>query len=390
MKNLVSLVGAGLIGGLIVVGAMKITDRKVNVAPQTNLARLASDKVAMPGSIDLSNAASVASPTVVYIEAAESKESAQKRAQEEYNNDPFSQFFGGFSFRQPQKKGTGSGVIISGDGYIVTNNHVVDFADNVNVTLSDNRKFVANVVGTDPTADLAVLKINTSGLPSIQKGNSESLKIGEWVLAIGFPYDIGTTVTAGIVSATHKSLKETQRAMEDFIQTDAVVNPGNSGGALVDANGKLIGINTAIQTRTGSYEGYSFAIPINKVNTVVEDIIKNGGKKKVLPKQQLQAQSGKRARLGISMVADQYFNEVVKDKELDVEQGVIVDQVEDGSAAQYGGILPNDVIVKINNSAVRSTLDVRQLVSEAKIGETLKVTVFRNGRTKEVNVTLKS
>jgi serine protease Do len=391
MKNILSLIGAGLIGGLMVVGATKLTNRNVNVAPNSSLTRLASDKVAMPGSIDLSNAAAIASPTVVYIEAAESKENAQRRAQEEYSNDPFAQFFGGgFSFRQPQKKGTGSGVIISGDGYIVTNNHVVDFADNVNVTLSDNRKFTASVVGTDPTADLAVLKINTTGLPAIQKGNSENLKIGEWVLAIGFPYDIGTTVTAGIVSATHKNLKEMRRDMEDFIQTDAVVNPGNSGGALVDANGKLIGINTAIQTRTGSYEGYSFAIPMNKVNTVVEDIIKNGGKKKVLPKQQLQAQSSKRPRLGISMVADQYFDEVVKEKELDVNSGVIVDQVEDGSAAQYAGILPNDVIVKINSNAVRSTLDVRQLVSDAKTGETLKVLVFRNGKTKEITVTLKS
>jgi serine protease Do len=391
MKNLLSLVGAGLIGGLMVVGATKLTNRNVNVAPNSSFTHLASDRVAMPGSIDLSTAAALASPTVVYIEAAESKENAQRRAQEEYSNDPFAQFFGGgFSFRQPQKKGTGSGVIISGDGYIVTNNHVVDFADNVNVTLSDNRKFTASVVGTDPNADIAVLKINTTGLPAIQKGNSQGLKIGEWVLAIGFPYDIGTTVTAGIVSATHKSLKETQKAMEDFIQTDAVVNPGNSGGALVDANGKLIGINTAIQTRTGSYEGYSFAIPIDKVNAVVDDIIKNGGKKKILPKQQLQAQNGKRPRLGISMVADQYFDEVAKDKELDVNQGVIVDQVEDGSAAQYAGILPNDVIVKINSNAVRSTLDVRQLVSEAKTGETLKVIVFRNGKTKEINITLKS
>jgi serine protease Do len=391
MKNILSLIGAGLIGGLMVVGATKLSNRNVNVAPNSNFTHLASDRVALPGSIDLSTAAAAASPTVVYIEAAESKENAQRRAQEEYSNDPFAQFFGGgFSFRQPQKKGTGSGVIISGDGYIVTNNHVVDFADNVNVTLSDNRKFTANVVGTDPNADIAVLKINTTGLPAIQKGNSQGLKIGEWVLAIGFPYDIGTTVTAGIVSATHKSLKETQKAMEDFIQTDAVVNPGNSGGALVDANGKLIGINTAIQTRTGSYEGYSFAIPIDKVNTVVEDIIKNGGKKKILPKQQLQAQSSKRPRLGISMVADQFFDEVVKEKELDVSQGVIVDQVEDGSAAQYAGILPNDVIVKINSNAVRSTLDVRQLVSDAKTGETLKVLVFRNGKTKEITVTLKS
>ena len=179
MKNLLSLVGAGLIGGLIVAGAMKLTNRNVNVAPNNSLVRLASDVVPMSGAVDLSIAAAAASPTVVRIEATESKERAERRVQEEYSNDPFAQFFGGgFSFRMPQKKGTGSGVIISGDGYIVTNNHVVDFADNVNVTLSDNRKYSATVVGTDPSADLAVLKIDASGLPAIQKGNSESLKIG--------------------------------------------------------------------------------------------------------------------------------------------------------------------------------------------------------------------
>ena len=391
MKNLLSLIGAGLIGGLIVVGAIRLTDKNVNIAPKNPFSKFASDVTPTAGAIDLSTAATIASPTVVYIEAAESKETAQRRAQEEYSNDPFAQFFGGgFSFRQPQKKGTGSGVIISPDGYIVTNSHVVDFADNVNVTLSDQRKFTASVVGTDPANDIAVLKINTTGLPAIVKSNSDNLRIGEWVLAIGFPYDIGTTVTAGIVSATHKKIgvSERRNAMEDFIQTDAVVNPGNSGGALVDANGRLIGINSAIQTRTGSYEGYSFAIPVNTMAKVADDIIKNGGvKRPATPKQGI-AGAGK-PRLGISMVADQYFSEVAKEKELNVNEGVIVDQVEDGSAAQYAGILPNDVIVKINGSAVRSTLDVRGTVSQAKSGETLKVTVFRNGKSKDISITLK-
>lgn len=393
MKNLLSLIGAGLIGGLIVVGAMKLTNRKVNVAPQTSLARFTSDNTTM-GAIDLTGAATVASPTVVYIEAAESKASAQRRAQEYYDNDPFAQFFGGFGFRMPQKKGTGSGVIISKDGYIVTNNHVVDFADNVNVTLSDSRKFSARVVGTDPRYDIAVIKIDASNLPAIQKGNSDNLKIGEWALAIGFPYDIGTTVTAGIISATHKKIgvSEKKNAMEDFIQTDAVVNPGNSGGALVDAQGRLIGINTAIQTRTGSYEGYSFAIPVNTMSRVADDIIKNGSYKPSNNNNiaSPQANSNSRPTLGIRMISDEYFERAVSELELNVSTGVIVSEVLDGGSAQYAGILPNDVIIKVNSESIRSTDDLRSKLAQAKVGDVLKITVFRNGKTKEIPVSLKS
>jgi serine protease Do len=391
MKNLLSLIGAGLIGGLIVVGAMKLTGKNVNVSPTTNPVRFASD-VNTQGAIDLSTAAALASPTVVYIEAAESKESAQKRAQEEYDNDPFARLFGGFGFRQPQKKGTGSGVIVSKDGYIVTNNHVVDFADNVNISLSDKRKFVAKVVGTDPRYDLAVLKIDASDLPAVQKGNSENLKIGEWVLAIGFPYDIGTTVTAGIVSATHKKIgvNETRNSMEDFIQTDAVVNPGNSGGALVDASGRLVGINTAIQTRTGSYEGYSFAIPVNIMSKVVDDIIKNGGKRPVAPPVVQKNNNNNKARLGISMIADIYFQEIAEQRNLNVDNGVIIDDVQDGSSAQYAGLLPNDVILKIDNQPINSIDEVRNTVAQAKAGDNLRMTIFRNGKTKDINVTLRS
>jgi serine protease Do len=391
MKNLLSLIGAGLIGGLIVVGAMKLTGRNVNVSPSTNPVRFASD-VNTAGAVDLSTAAALASPTVVYIEAAESRESAQRRAQEEYDNNPFAQLFGGFGFRQPQKKGTGSGVIVSKDGYIVTNNHVVDFADNVNVSLSDKRKFVAKVVGTDPRYDLAVLKIDASDLPAVQKGNSETLKIGEWVLAIGFPYDIGTTVTAGIVSATHKKIgvNETRNSMEDFIQTDAVVNPGNSGGALVDGSGRLIGINTAIQTRTGSYEGYSFAIPVNIMSKVVDDIIKNGGKRPVAPPVVQKNSNNNKARLGISMIADIYFQEIAEQRNLNVDSGVIIDDVQDGSSAQYAGLLPNDVIIKIGNQPISSIDEVRNTVAQAKAGDNLRMTIFRNGKTKDINVTLRS
>lgn len=386
MKNIFSLIGAGLVGGLIVVGAMKLTNNNVNVAPRNNYTKLASETTPIGGVVDLAQAAQSATPSVVYIEASESAQNANRRSQQ----DPFLGFFG---FRQGPKKGTGSGVIISKDGYIVTNNHVVDFADEVKVTLPapDNRAFTAKVVGTDPNSDLAVLKISGSDFPAIQKGSSENMKIGEWVLAIGNPYDIGTTVTAGIISAKDRKIRE-DSPLQDFIQTDAVVNPGNSGGALVDAQGRLIGINTAIQTHTGSYEGYSFAIPITIMNKVTEDIIKNGGSR---PQAQNNSRNnlvpnGSRPRLGIEMVPDQYFQEEAQDKDLNVSAGVIVANVVDGGAAQYAGILPNDVIVKINGTAVRSTGELKGIVSSAKAGDVLKVTVFRDGRTKEISVALKA
>ena len=215
------------------------------------------------------------------------------------------------------------------------------------------------------------------------------MRIGEWVLAIGYPYDIGTTVTAGIISAKDKKLRE-DNPMEDFLQTDAVVNPGNSGGALVDGQGRLIGINTAIQTQTGSYVGYSFAIPISIVSKAVEDI--KAGK---VPQQAPKAQRGLngnlvgRPKLGIEMVPDQNFDEVVKDRDLNVAEGVIVDNVLNGSSAQYAGLLPNDVIVKIDGAAIRSTQELKEKVSSAKTGDVLKIMVFRNGKTKELEVTLR-
>ena len=388
MKNILSLISAGLVGGLIVVGAMNLSNRTVNVSPRNNYAKLASETTTLGGVVDLSQAAENATPSVVYIESSESAQTANRRAQQ----DPFSSFFG---FRMGPKKGTGSGVIISQDGYVVTNNHVVDFADEVKVTLPapDNRVFTAKVVGTDASSDLAVLKINGSNFPAIQKGNSQSLKIGEWVLAIGNPYDIGTTVTAGIISAKDRKLSE-NNPLQDFIQTDAVVNPGNSGGALVDAQGRLIGINTAIQTHTGSYEGYSFAIPISVMNKVTEEIVRTGKSIGQPAQKSLNnnnfAPNGNRPRLGIEMIPDEYFQEEAKDKDLNVNAGVIVANVVEGGVAQYAGILPNDVIVKINGSAIRSTQELKSIVSNAKIGEVLKITIFRDGRTKEITVTLKA
>jgi serine protease Do len=383
MKNLFSLVGAGLIGGLIVVGAMKISSNRdnVNVSPKAANARFTSE-TSYGGVIDLTQGAATATPSVVYIEAQESANNNRRQ------QDPIALFFG---FQSGPKKGTGSGVIISSDGYIVTNNHVVDFADEVKVTMPqpDNRVFTAKVVGTDPSVDVAVLKINGSNLPAIQKGNSDDMKIGQWVLAIGYPYDIGTTVTAGIISAKDKKIRE-DNPLEDFLQTDAVVNPGNSGGALVDVQGRLIGINTAIQTRTGSYEGYSFAIPVNLVNKVVEDIKAGKTPQRRQQQQGFASPNGaNRPKLGIEMVPDQYFESEAKERDLNVSEGVIVENVLNGSNAQYAGIVPNDVIVKIDGLPIRTIGDLKEKVSSAKTGDVLKVLVFRGGRTKEINVTMR-
>ncbi|MEY4936138.1 MAG: hypothetical protein RIS64_2497 [Bacteroidota bacterium] len=403
MKNIVQFMLAGAVGGAITLGGARLMTHNNHPTAQntSSLAKFTSFG-SMPA-IDLSGAATTASPTVVYIEAAESQASAQKRMQQSYENDPWAQFFG-FRFQQPQKKGTGSGVIISEDGYIVTNNHVIDFADEVKVTLTDERSFMAKVVGTDPRTDLAVLKIAGSSFPFVKKGDSENLKVGEWVLAIGNPYQLRTTVTAGIVSAKGKKLgvNEERGAVEDFIQTDAVVNPGNSGGALVDGTGKLVGINTAIQTHTGSYEGYSFAIPVNMMTKVVDDIIKFGKVKRseVSTPNRLNGTNNNgnnnngtatgRPMLGIEMVQDQYFAEIVKERDLHATQGVIVEKVANGGSAQYAGILPNDVIVEVNGKTVLSTKDLREHVAKAKLGDVLTMTVNRDGKIQKVPVTLRA
>jgi serine protease Do len=374
-KNLLSLVLAGLIGGAAAIGGAQLLTNTFK-SQNNNKNRYAQFTNVPPtpgGVVDLSQAAAAASPSVVFIESAESNAKAQSRSEQ----DPYSMFF---NMVPQQKKGTGSGVILTEDGYVVTNDHVIDFADDIQVTLSDNRKFKAKLVGKDPQTDLAVLKIEANSLTAIRKGDADQAKIGEWVLAIGNPYQIGTTVTAGIISAKGKSLGIYQRrengGIESFIQTDAVVNPGNSGGALVDAQGRLIGINSAIQTHTGSYEGYSFAIPVNLMTRVVDDLIQNG--------------TVTRSYLGVEYVAEQNFDTEVKNRGLNVSEGVLVDNVRNGGSAQYAGILPNDVITAINGEKIKSGNQLRAKVNTAKVGETLSVTLVRKGREMQLPVTLKA
>jgi serine protease Do len=302
------------------------------------------------------------------------------------DNQPFDWFFGpGFPGnlnprhyrQQPQyQMASGSGVIISPDGYIVTNNHVVDDAVNVQVILNDNRQFKAKVIGRDPNTDIAVVKIDAKDIPYLVWGNSDALKLGEWVLAVGNPMNLNSTVTAGIVSAKSRGIGivSGQMPLESFIQTDAAVNPGNSGGALVNVNGDLVGINTAIASETGSYTGYSFAIPATIARKVVDDIKKYG--------------EVQRAVLGVEM---QTVNDsIARAKKLDKTEGAYVHNTTEDGAARKAGIKEGDVIVSINGNSVNSSSQLQEQIGKFSPGNEVTVGYIRNGALKEVKVVLQN
>jgi Do/DeqQ family serine protease len=292
---------------------------------------------------------------------------------------PFEYFFGfgGGELHQPQPRiGAGSGVIISTDGYVMTNNHVIEGADELEVTLNDNRKYTALVVGADPTTDIALLKIEASDLPTIPFGNSEDLKVGEWVLAIGNPFNLTSTVTAGIVSAKGRGgITRTGGNIESFIQTDAAVNPGNSGGALVNTRGELVGINTAIYSETGNFTGYSFAVPVSIAGKVVSDLKEFG--------------TVQRGFLGVQMVDVQFAPEKERGK-LKVLEGAFVADFSDRSAAREAGIEKGDVIVELNGITVKSGSALQEQVNKYRPGDKVKVTVNRYGAVKNFTVTLRN
>jgi len=289
---------------------------------------------------------------------------------------PFRDFFGSPYGGDNTYTGFGSGVIISNDGYIVTNNHVVDGATDVGVTLNDNREFEATIVGTDPTTDLALLKINADNTPFISFGNSDIVKIGEWVLAVGNPFNLTSTVTAGIVSAKARNINilGTPGAIESFIQTDAAVNMGNSGGALVNMNGELIGINAAIASNTGSYAGYSFAIPVNIVKKVVDDLLHYG--------------IVQRAYMGVTI--REVDSKLMKEKNLDVPNGVYIETVSDNGGANVAGIKQGDVIVSIDNLPVKSNSELLEVIGQHNPGDYVTVIVDRDGKNQEFRVELKN
>ena len=299
-------------------------------------------------------------------------------------NDPFFDFFFGQRGQRqeepqssdPMPVGAGSGVIISSDGYIVTNNHVIDKADELTVTLNDRRQFTATLVGTDPTTDIALLKIDAKDLPTIPIGQSDALKIGEWVLAVGNPFNLTSTVTAGIVSAKARSISvgSSKLGIESFIQTDAAVNPGNSGGALVNTAGELVGINTAIYSQTGNYAGYSFAVPSSIVSKVVTDLKQYG--------------TVQRALLGI--IGGDVNADVVEQKDLKVNEGVYVDQVSEDGGASEAGIKPGDVITSVNGTTINTMAQLQGEIARYRPGDKVKVVVDRKGEKKNFTVTLKN
>lgn len=396
MKNIISLVFAGIIGGFVAYGIAdyqaNANDEVIQQADQEAYSVLtgARDYTAAPP--NFVDASSEAKPAVVHIKSAESKGAAQQRynkQRQQRKSDPWGDFFnfggrdffgGGFHRQQ----GSGSGVILTKDGYIVTNNHVVGFADDILVTLDDGRELKAKKVGTDPKTDLAVLKIEGSNLPYLGYGNSDDVKVGEWVLAVGNPFDyLRSTVTAGIVGALGRDIDviRDKDAHEEFIQTDAAINPGNSGGALVNTRGELIGINTAIATPTGVYAGYSFAIPSNLVRKIVKEIIANPD-----PEPTIASRSMGRAQLGVQVLNVEDLLNSDEEIELSTSEGVYVEEVGNRSSAQFAGILPGDVIVRFDKYQVKDFTDLKNAIAGVNIGDTRNVEVIRSGKRKTIPV----
>ena len=311
---------------------------------------------------------------VVHVKTTYEQSSKQPSMYDFFFGDPFNSPYGQ---RLPQMA-SGSGVIISSDGYIVTNNHVVDNAHNIEIVLNDNRTYSAKLIGRDPATDIALVKIDEKNLPTIPYGNSDDLKVGEWVLAVGNPFNLTSTVTAGIVSAKERNInllhQKQQYAIESFIQTDAAVNPGNSGGALVNTNGELVGINTAIASQTGSYSGYSFAVPVTIVKKVVTDLMEFG--------------TVQRALLGINI--QDVDAKLAEELKLEKPEGVYVVNVNEGSSAEDAGIEVKDIIVQINDTKIKKVSELQEQISRFSPGDKIIIWVKRDNKLKKFLVELKN
>ncbi|MEN8928662.1 MAG: Do family serine endopeptidase [Flavobacteriales bacterium] len=383
MNTTIKTMGIAFLGGAIALGGFSLLqDKNLQVKiekKQIETPFAFATPVNIPGdgnggALDFKKAANNSLNSVVHINT------QTKRRQLTQEELLFEQFYGGGRSNRSQR-GSGSGVIISEDGYIVTNNHVVEKADNIKVILNDNREYTAKVIGTDPSTDMAVLKIEELNLSPIVIGNSDDVEVGEWVLAVGNPFNLTSTVTAGIVSAKGRSINIMQNdrekdifPIESFIQTDAAVNPGNSGGALVNAKGELIGINTAIASQTGSYSGYSFAVPVNIMKKVTTDMIKYG--------------IVQRGFIGVGI---QEMNQEIADK-LDIEsaEGVFVNGLAEGGAAEEAGIKKGDVIVRVNSTAIKSVPQLQEQIGRFNPGDKVNVSVLRDGKQREIPVTLRN
>lgn len=384
MKKYVIAVLMAMAGGFISLGAYSLIEKKHNSASQY-VQQSAPVQMAdyVPGNPvtgpDFTNAANMTVHAVVHIKT------EYQRKNSTYDNF-FDDFYNNFfniqpmnPYQQRQQKpieAFGSGVIISADGYIVTNNHVVQEADKISVTLNDRRTFTAEIIGTDPTSDLALIKIEAKGLPFLTYGNSDDVRVGEWVLAVGNPFNLTSTVTAGIVSAKARNINilGIEGAIESYIQTDAAVNPGNSGGALVNTNGELVGINAAIASNTGSYSGYSFAIPSNLARKVTADLMKYG--------------EVQRAYIGAQI--SEINSEFADKKGISEIRGVFVGSVTDDGAAKEAGIKEGDIILAIDNMEINSLSELLEIVGQRNPGDKVVLKITRDNKIKEITVNLKN
>jgi serine protease Do len=404
MKNFGLTILTAFLGGAMAIGTYKVFEKKDDGMSFEDRQKVyftsnhQAPIMSSSGELDFTQAAAAVTPAVVYIRTTYSAQ------QSSGGQDQMEQLFGDmFGQRvRPQNQGpqraSGSGVIISTDGYIVTNNHVVEKADKIEVTTNDKRTFQAKVIGTDPNTDLALIKVTATNLPIVKLGNSDDARVGEWVLAVGNPFNLTSTVTAGIISAKGRNIgiigsennDESQgnpfaptrrqqgaptlnKGIESFIQTDAAINPGNSGGALVNTKGELIGINAAIASHTGSYEGYGFAIPVNLAKKVLNDLEKFG--------------SVKRGYVGVS------FSELNPDvaQQLGVSKtvGLYVNDLVAGGGAEEAGIKKGDIITKVEGNTVYESSDLQERVARLQPGDKIKVTVQRGSEEKTFNITLK-
>ena len=359
-KGLLIVLLSALLGGLTsyaVVKVMAVNSVEIVQTADGGGAQFRTVNLMQDNWPDFTFAAETAVDAVVYVKVTSTQTIQQAP------NSIFEYFFGfpqgGGAPQQRERTGSGSGVIIREDGYIVTNNHVIDGATKIEVTLNNNQTYPATLVGTDPATDVALLKVDAKGLPVIPFGDSDKLRLGEWVIAIGSPYDLRSTITAGIVSAKGRSMPNYsgEFKIESFIQTDAAVNPGNSGGALVDKEGNLVGINTAIYSQTGSYTGYSFAVPVNIVKKIVYDLMD--------------------------------FGTVQRELKLSSRNGVYIVEVSKNGAAEKAGIKAGDVLVAIDSTKITSSSSVQETVSRFSPGDKAVITVIRDGKEKEFDVTFK-
>ena len=344
---------------------------------------------------DFTTAAEKAKKASVYIEVKADPAAQQKRDGSNRRQMPrdiedlfdFGQMFKGFGFDQQPSEGKGSGVILTSDGYIVTNNHVVKNMDEITIKTYDDRKLIARKVGVDPNTDLALLKVDANDLSPIEMGNSDALKVGEWVLAVGNPYNLDFTVTSGIVSAKGRNklnlIQDSKHPIEEFIQTDAAVNPGNSGGALVDVNGKLVGINTAIYSPNGSFTGYSFAIPVSIVSRVMKEL------KETKP-QAVAEMDNSTERVGsLGLEVHEIDEELAKEQKLPSKKGLLINTIQEGSIADYAGLIPGDIIIQVDGKEVNTFDELINIRNEGRVGQILQFKVIREKEIKTIPVKLR-